>query len=666
MRIVMKNVIKFFPVLWLLFLTTSQAEAQNDYPIVPVSFKKVKIHDAFWTPRIETNRRVTIPFGFLKCETEGRIENFVMAAKKNGTFRGVYPFNDTDVYKMIEGAAYSISLYPDSNLQRYVDSVITMIAAAQEPDGYLYTARTIDPDNLKMAGRFGKSRWELERFGSHELYNAGHLYEAAVAWYQATGNRNMLDIAFKNADLLTATFGPGKIHDTPGHQITEMGLVKLYRVTGKKEYLDLAKFFLDDRGTHEYPYDSTKLWKRPEYNQDHKPVIEQDEAVGHAVRAGYMYAGMADVAALTGDARYIKAIDRIWDNVAGKKYYITGGVGAIADGEAYGGNYELPNLTAYCETCASIALVYWQHRMFLLHGDGKYIDMLERTLYNALIAGVSLEGNKFFYTNPLASDGKFKFNEGSCSRSPWFECSCCPTNVARFLPSLGEYIYAVKNDTLYVNLFISNHAQIQIAGRMVEAEIQTGYPWNGNVEMTFKGLPKGAVVAVRSPYWASGQPVKSDLYRYSETKTDEISVSIDGKKISAKRSENGYIFLTCKWTNEEKISIDFPMNVRSVISHPNLKDNAGKTAIERGPIVYCAESADNEGSVLDMSLAADPILVASFEKNALNNFYSISGNAFRGKETEIKKTNIKLIPYYAWSHRGEGEMSIWFDQEKKK
>lgn len=660
----MKTMYKLVVMSWfILSMNSSRLLTQNDYPIVPVSFKKVNIQDAFWTPRIETNRTVTIPFGFMKCETEGRIENFVMAAKKSGTFRGVYPFNDTDVYKMIEGAAYSISQFPDGRLQHYVDSLITLIAAAQEPDGYLYTPRTIDPNDPKMAGRLGKNRWELERFGSHELYNAGHLYEAAVAWYQATGNRNMLDIALKNADLLVRTFGPDKIHDTPGHQITEMGLVKLYRVTGKKEYLDLAKFFLDDRGTHQYPYDSTKLWKRPEYNQDHKPVVEQDEAVGHAVRAGYMYAGMADVAALTGDVRYVQAIDKIWDNVAGKKYYITGGVGAIADGEAYGDNYELPNLTAYCETCASIAWVYWQHRMFLLHGDGKYIDMLERTLYNALIAGVSMEGNKFFYTNPLESDGKFKFNEGSCSRSPWFECSCCPTNAARFLPSLGEYIYAVKNDTLYVNLFIRNQALIRIAGREVEVDIQSNYPWNGNMVMTFKGLPPRAVVAVRLPYWTDRQPVKSDLYRYEEPITRATSVSVGGKKISTDQNDKGYLFIKGAWTREDKVSFDFPMNIRSVLSHPNLKDNSGKTVIERGPIVYCAESADNGGSVLDMVLSSDPALMPVFEKNLWNGIYTISGKAVRKRGMEIQNTKIKLIPYYAWSHRGEGEMSVWLAQE---
>ncbi len=650
-----------FVILFGFFISHSWLAAQKDYPISPVSFRNVQVQDSFWTPRMETNRKVTIPFGFYKCETEGRIENFVMAAKKSGTFRGVYPFNDTDVYKMIEGAAYSINQFPDGRLQHYVDSLITLITAAQEPDGYLYTPRSIDPDNAKISWRFGKNRWELERFGSHELYNSGHLYEAAVAWYQATGHRNLLDIALKNADLLTATFGPDKIHEAPGHQITEMGLVKLYRVTGKKEYLDLAKFFLDDRGTHKYPYDSTKLWKRPEYNQDHKRVIEQDEAVGHAVRAGYMYAGMADVAALTGDESYVKAIGRIWNNVAGKKYYVTGGVGAIPDGEAYGGNYELPNLTAYCETCASIALVYWLERMFLLHGDGKYIDMMERTLYNALIAGVSLEGNTFFYTNPLSSDGKFRFNEKSCSRSPWFECSCCPTNMARFLPSLGGYLYAVKEDTLYVNLFMTNEATVLIGGRDVSIRMTTDYPWSGAVDISFKNIPARTVVALRVPYWTGEKPLESDLYRYVDPAAGKLTITANGKDLAAGKITKGYIFLRREWKQDERVSVNMPMKVRRVVSHPELKENAGKVAVERGPIVYCAEGVDNQGSVLDLSLRGNAEFKTQFDRTTFNGVYTITANAIRSGQSKVM---LKMVPYYAWSHRGEGEMAVWLGQAK--
>jgi len=426
---------------------------KEDYKIQGVPFNEVKISDQFWLPKIETNRTVTIPASFAKCEETGRVENFIKAAKKEGKFGTTFPFDDTDVYKIIEGASYSMSVHPDPKLDRYCDSLITIVGAAQEPDGYLYTARTIDPQHPQAWA--GKERWVNESILSHELYNSGHLFEAAAAHYQATGKRNFLNIALKNADLLTQVFGPGKRDDAPGHEIVEMGLVKLYRITGEKKYLDLAKFFIDCRGKERDP--------KKMYSQDHIPVVEQDEAVGHAVRAGYLYSGVADVAALTGDSAYLAAIDKIWDNMVSKKFYITGGVGARHDGEAFGANYELPNLTAYNETCAAIANVYWNYCMFLLHGDAKYIDVLERSLYNGVISGVGLDGKTFFYPNPLECNMNFKFNSGeTLDRQPWFDCSCCPTNLCRFIASVPGYIYAQSGNSIYVNLFAQSSSTIQL------------------------------------------------------------------------------------------------------------------------------------------------------------------------------------------------------------
>ena len=445
-----------------------------DYKITGVPFNEVKINDNFWLPKIEINRTVTIPASFAKCEETGRVENFIKAAKKEGEFGTTFPFDDTDIYKIIEGASYSMSVHPDPKLDHYVDSLITIVAAAQEPDGYLYTARTIDPQHPHKWS--GSERWVQESVLSHELYNSGHLFEAASAHFQATGKRNFLNIALKNADLLDQVFGPGKRNDAPGHEIVEMGLVKLYRITGEKKYLNLAKFFIDSRGKENDP--------KKAYSQDHKPLILQDEAVGHAVRAGYLYSGVADVAALTGDSAYMAAIDKIWDNTVSKKLYITGGIGARHEGEAFGDNYEFPNLTAYNETCAAIANVYWNYRMFLLHGDAKYIDVLERSLYNGVISGVGLDGKTFFYPNPLECDMHYHFNSGeTLDRQPWFDCSCCPTNMCRFIASVPGYIYAQSNNALYVNLFAQSSSTVQLNKKLpVTISQETQYPWAGQIK----------------------------------------------------------------------------------------------------------------------------------------------------------------------------------------
>ena len=424
----------------LLFIySCSEKKTNDEYLVSPVPFTEVHVTDKFWANRIKTNHDVTIPIAIQKSEETGRVDNFAIAGGlKTGEFCSPYPFDDSDIYKIIEGAAYSLQMFPNEKMGHVIDSLVDLIGLAQEEDGYLYTNRTIMGENGHEWA--GKERWVNVDDLSHELYNLGHFYEAATAYYQATGKRKILDIAIKSADLVDSVFGYGKIEDWPGHQEIEIGLTKLYRVTGEKRYLDLAKFFLDVRGTGD-------VHEKKTYNQSHLPVVQQTEAVGHSVRAAYMYTGMADVAALTGDQKYINAITTIWKDVVHKKLYITGGIGAAGGYEGFGGAYELPNMRAYCETCAAIANVFWNYRMFLMTGEAKYIDVLERSLYNNVLSGVSLSGDHFFYPNPLESVGQYK-------RSEWFGCACCPSNISRFIPSMPNYIYAQKDDQLYINLFV--------------------------------------------------------------------------------------------------------------------------------------------------------------------------------------------------------------------
>lgn len=622
---------------------------KNDYPIQPVTFTSVKFTDNFWAPRIQINQKETIPIALKHCYSTGRVDNFKKAGGlMPGYFDTQLTFDDTDIYKIIEGMAYSIQMYPSAELDAQMDTLIYYIGKAQEPDGYLFTARTAgEPGNLHEW--VGEKRWEKDPDLSHELYNCGHLYEAAVAHYQATGKRSLLDIAIKNADLLVKDFGPGKLAYEPGHQIVEMGLAKMYRVTGKKEYLDLAKFFLDLKGNG---YSG-------EYSQTHKPVIEQDEAVGHAVRATYMYSGMADVAALMDNQAYIKAIDKIWDNVVYKKLYITGGIGATGHGEAFGKNYELPNMSAYCETCAAIANVYWNHRLFLLHGQSKYYDVLERTLYNGLISGINLDGNRFFYPNPLESIGQH-------GRSEWFGCACCPSNVCRFMPSIPGYVYAQRDNKIYVNLFVESESEINLEENKVTLSQKTEYPWNGKV--TINVTPQESKefdLLVRIPGWAQNKPVPSDLYRYLNPTPKYVPILVNGKKVEYTIGADGYAVLSQKWTKGDKIEIDFPMDINRSIAHENVEDDRGKVSIERGPIVYCLEWVDNDDRVLNAVLKDDVKLTATaYNPSDLKGIIRINAegqSARRGDDNNviIENKHLTAIPYYAWSNRGGGEMAVW-------
>lgn len=633
--------------------TTSVEETKikKDYPYEPVPFTEVHFDDEFWSPRLETNRSVTIPYAFEKCEESKRFYNFERAAK---VLRGEqlddlsppgFPFDDTDPYKVLEGASFGLSVKYDAEMDAYLDKVITLIASAQEPDGYLYTTRTINPENPHEWA--GTRRWMKVKDLSHELYNMGHLYEAAVAHYQATGKRSLLDVAIENADLLCETFGPGKIEDAPGHQIIEMGLVKLYRITGREKYLNLAKFFLDTRGSG-----------GGEYSQAHKKVVDQDEAVGHAVRATYMYSGMADVAALTGDRAYKDAIDRIWNNMTSRKLYITGGIGATSHGEAFGPDYVLPNMSAYCETCAAIGNVYWNQRMFLLDGDSKYIDVLERTLYNGLISGVSLEGKNFFYPNPLESKGQHE-------RSPWFGCACCPGNIARFLASVPGYMYAKHNHSIYVNLFAASTGTISLEDNSVTIRQGTRYPWDGDVKMTIMPEQTGEFsLHMRIPGWAMNQPVPSDLYAYADPVKAKPTLKLNGSAVPV-QPVNGYVVLNRQWKAGDTIELTLPMQIRKVVTHEKVKEDRNRIALERGPIVYCLEGADHpDRQVRNLVFDPSSALETEFREELLGGVQVLTGKASKivlNKEGKKEKSEIDItaIPYYAWCNRGSNEMTVW-------
>ena len=616
-----------------------------DYPITPVPFTGVTFDDGFWLPRLTTNREVTIPYDFAKCEETGRIDNFAKAAGLlEGPHEGIF-YNDSDVFKVVEGAAYSLHLHSDPELDAYLDDLIAKFAGAQEDDGYLYTVRTIDPDAVDPE-REGPTRWSNLAI-NHELYNVGHMYEAAVAHHQATGKRTLLDVAIRNAELIDRVFGPGKIRDVPGHQEIEIGLVKLYRETGEARYLDLAKFFLDQRGQPDRGNLQSSM-DNPGIHQDHLPVTEQREAVGHSVRAGYMYSGMADVAALTGDRGYIDALDALWENVVSRRMYLTGGIGSRHHGEAFGEDFELPNAEAYAETCAAIANAMWNHRMFLLHGDAKYLDVLERTLYNGFLSGISLQGDTFFYGNPLSSDGTGGPNVlVGAGRSPWFTTSCCPTNVVRLLPSLPGYAYAHRDDDLYVNLYVAGSATLPTAAGDVTLTQETDYPWSGAVKITVDPAQESAfALRLRVPGWARNEPVPSDLYRHLYPSNETPSLRVNGEP-ALLELDRDFAVIRRSWLPDDTVELELPMPVRRVISHEGIEGNRGRVAIERGPLVYCAEGVDNGGRALELTLPDEAALTTEHDAEQV------------GVVTKIRGSGIALIPYYAWSHRGAGEMAVW-------
>jgi len=618
----------------------------SGYPIQPVPFTNVKVTDNFWAPRIKTNHDVTIPIAIEQSTITGRIKNFEIAGgMAEGEFCSTYPFDDSDVFKIIEGASYSLQTFPDPGLEAKLDTLIAKIGAAQEEDGYLYTYRTImGDDSHPWVGK----RWEKTHLLSHELYNLGHMYEAAVAHYQATGKKNFLDIALKSADLVNEEIGWGKLETYPGHQEIEIGLVKLYIVTGEKKYLDQAKFFLDVRGPD-----------GEEYSQSHMKVINQREAVGHAVRAAYMYTGIADAAALTNDQEYINAINHIWEDVVHGKMYVTGGIGASGGNEGFAEPYHLPNMSAYCETCASIANVFWNHRMFLHHGESKYYDVLERTLYNALLSGVSLSGDRFFYPNVLESAGQHQ-------RQAWFGCACCPSNISRFIPSVPGYVYARTDDEIYINIYLDNSASINKGGNKVELVQKTNYPWDGDIEITVNtAIEERFAIKLRIPGWARGVAIPGNLYSFIDEEDEDIQLSVNGKNIKVSDTD-GYAAIKRKWKKGDIIKLVLPMPVRKVITDERVEADRNKFSVQRGPLMYCAEWADNPGEDV-LSLVFDPEaeMNTEFIEDKLNGAIVIKTVASPAKKTlknEVllgDRQEAVLIPYHLWNNRGPGEMKVW-------
>ena len=642
-------------------LWTAGASAQ----IKEVPFTQVHLNDGFWAPRIEVNRTVSIPSAFRECEKSGRFDNFALAAQNNGNYKtdvkehqGDFSFDDTDPYKVIEGASYALAVKYDKQLDHYLDSVINLIALAQEPDGYLTTCVT--NKCTRLSGWWGTHRWE--KINSHELYNSGHLIESAVAHYRATGKKNFLNVAIKNADLVCKTFGPneGQIHRPGGHPIIEMALCKLYKVTGDKRYLEGAKYFVDETGR------CTDGHAPSMYSQDHKPILQQDEIVGHAVRAGYLYSGVADVAALlkveggklkVEGEKYQEALERIWQNMSSKKLFITGGIGSRAQGEGFGPNYELNSHTAYCETCAAIANVYWNYRMFLATGESKYMDVVERALYNNVLSGVSLSGDKFFYDNPLESDGEH-------DRQRWFGCACCPGNVTRFIASVPGYVYAYGANgthgangnmpTIYVNLYAQGTAKI---GNM-ELEQITQYPWDGKIQIkVVKGGGKFAI-KLRLPGWLKASPLGNNLYTYLD-KASNYSISVNGQQLYPELHD--YITINRKWKKGDVIELNLPMDVRRIVANDNAEDLRGKVALERGPVVFCLEGSDQQdGTVFNKYILNAAAIDAHFEKDLLGGVVVLDGKAKLVEPSgDINDTRFRAIPYSTWNNRKPQQMEVW-------
>lgn len=652
---------------WFSFLPTVNVQAQmSDYPIQPVDFTEVYLTEGFWRDRLNTVSDVTIPYAFQKCEETGRINNFIYAGGlEEGKFEGDFGFDDSDVYKIMEGAAYSLMLKENPEMEAYLDKLVSYLEAAQEDDGYLYTSWTLKANEYNdficcsydPVGRFEGSRM------SHELYNVGHMYEAAVAHYRATGKDDFLNIAIRNADLIyQLCVEEGKTY-YPGHQEIEIGLVKLYRVTGNEKYLELAKLFLDRRGKglRTYENEGDHLGTYALYSQDHVPVTEQEEALGHSVRAVYMYSSMADIAAIMGDKAYLEASDKLWENIVSKKMYVTGGLGAGNGIEGFDVAYALPN-DAYAETCAAIANVYWNHRMFLLHGDSKYIDVLERTLYNGLIAGLSMEGETFFYPNPLEFNGKSTFNQGAVCRSEWFDCSCCPSNLSRFVPSVGGYVYAVDDEDVYVNLFMNNQTEVDVNDQQLVLEQVTNYPWEGDISLKINNeQPVKANLMIRIPGWSENEAVPSDLYTFTKKTDKKATIKVNGKDYKFSK-KNGYAIVEGEWKKGDQLEIQLPMEVKTVKSHEKVTADQGKVAVERGPLVYCAEGVDNNGHAMDIHLDTNTSFKSEYKKDLLHGVTVLSGKGW--VNTENEKMDVQLIPYYSWSHRDISPMSVWLYEGK--
>ena len=643
-------------------------EQTQDYPVSPVAFSRVKINDSFWLPRILVQKNETVPFALKKTERAAenlrRCGAYLRGEKDEMPF--THRFVSSDLYKVMEGAAYLLNIEPDPALEAQMDELIAIIGQAQQKDGYLYVSHTCGIANEAEMGLTPYS-WVVH---SHELYNVGHLYEGAVAYYEATGKRAWLDIAQKSARHVNKAFFEGDpnynngapLNQAPGHQEPELALCRLYRATGDELYLEMAKKFLDIRGVTYCPEGEGTM--SATYAQQHAPVTEQDTAVGHAVRAVYMYAAMADVSALTGDDSYLGALENIWKNIANAKMHITGGLGAIHGIEGFGEDYDLPNLDAYNETCAAIANVFFNHRMTLLHKDAKYFDVAEISLLNNSLAGVNVEGNKFFYVNPLEADGHQLFNHGSAGRSPWFDCACCPSNIARVVNHVGGYMYAVEDATIYALLYCGNEVTLPVNEAQVTLKQSTDYPYAGAIRIEIDlDAPTELVVKLRIPTWAQGEQfVPGDLYHYTEKSACTWTLKVNGKNVLAD-TEKGFVEINRFWSAGDVIELDLPMDVRYSHCDSRVVANRERVALTRGPLVLCAEEADNEGAVQRFYLPELPpgesCSVGQFKDGILAGTPIVSVPAVERIDNESRRTEVNFIPYLSWNNRGNASMIVW-------
>ena len=658
--------------LLVLILTTPFVEAA-DYPLKPVPFHEVEMTSAFWRPRLETQRKVLVPFAFEK--TKSGVEHLqaaadALAGKKTDGHRP-HRFIDSDLYKVMEGAAYLAKLRDDPELEAQFDRIVEVIAAAQEPNGYLYPSHTTGVGAKK--NMMGDKPYEFV-VHSHELYNMGHLYEAAIAYYQATGKDKLLKVAEKNARHVNKVFFEGDpkynggkpIRQAPGHQEMELALVRLYRVTGKQIYLDMARKFLEIRGVTYVPNGEGVM--APTYAQQHAPVAKQRKAVGHAVRATYLYSGMADVGVLTGNTAYARALDRIWGDITNTRMHITGGLGAVHGIEGFGPQYELPNADAFNETCAAVGNVLFNYRMFLLHKDAKYLDVAEVALLNNVLAAVNLEGNRFFYVNPLAADGKYPFNHGTAGRAPWFGTACCPSNMARLLPQVQGMTYAHDDDNLYVTFFAESATKANVGGTQVGIQQATAYPNDGKMRIHLKPKqPAKFALHLRIPTWTRDRFVPGDLYRFVKPNTAAWSLRVNGKPVQAK-VEKGFAVIDRQWKMGDRVELNLPMPVRLNTCNANVKANRDRVALTRGPFVLCAEGVDNGGTTERFFFKQLPEVAKALLKTT-----TIQGGSFIQATTEAstltaqggaRRQPLVLTPYYAWNNRGAGSMTVWFPRKQ--
>lgn len=633
-------------------ITLIACPQQSLQKLYPVNFSQVTITDQFWKGRLETVASHTIDACVLYTENKtGRIRNFEKAAAGSGKHEGIY-YDDSDVYKAIEAIAYSLKNRPNKILEKNTDAWIDKIASAQLPDGYLNTYYTLT--DLSR-------RWtDMEK---HEDYCAGHLIEAAIAYYNTTGKDKLLNVAIRFADHIDSMFRKSNRHWVSGHQEIELALMKLYHHTQQKKYLELAQWFLEQRG---YGYGKGVIWdqwKDPAYCQDQVPVKQQTEITGHAVRAMYLYTGAADVAAVTNDDGYVKAMHTIWEDVVYRNMYITGGIGAQGSNEGFGKDYDLPNTTAYCETCASVGMVFWNQRMHMLTGNSKFIDVLERSLYNAALDGLSLSGDRFFYGNPLASQGNHQ-------RSEWFGTACCPSNIARLVASLGNYIYSYDNNAVWVNLFIGSDIKIPLQKEAMSLSMQTNYPWQGKTLISINEAPKKAMLLkLRIPGWLK-EPAPGGLYRYKTGSSNTIMILINGKPATY-QEENGYAIINKTWKKGDVLQIEIPMEVQMIISRPELKQNEDRIALQYGPMVYCVEGHDNDAKAFNFIMPDQPAFEVNYDTDLLDGVNTILFDAMvaeaapGGKTITMVSKPIKAIPYFSWNNRGPAEMQVWLPTSVK-